>query len=254
MQVVSVGFAPVKNTRHLSYDAVTLDAHGPVGDRDFCLIGADNHKVLKTVPHRALLAVSARWDGSSLSLTLPSGEIASGVPVPSGESVTCHYWGRSVTHQLTDGPHSGLLSAYLGKSVRLTIPPRGGGVYGASVSILNLASLRDLGERTGRTDLLDTTSRFRMTMVVDTGDEPYVEETWLGRELQIGDAVVTVAGPIGRCGVIDLDPVTGEKDGSLLKALAGYRPTTGGEPWFGVDAHVVTPGVVRLMDHLSVSH
>jgi uncharacterized protein YcbX len=245
VEVVSVGFAPVKNTRHTAYDAVTLDPHGPVGDRDFCLIGADNHKMLKTVPHRALLAVTARWDGTTLDLTLPSGETASGPPVPSGESVTCDYWGRSVPHQLTDGPHSELLSSYLGKDVRLTIPPRGGGVYGAPVSILNAASLRDLGERTGRTDLLATSARFRMTMVVDTGDEPYVEETWVGRELQLGGAVVEVEGPIGRCGVIDLDPVTGEKDGSLLKALAAYRPNTGGEPWFGVDARVVTPGVVR---------
>ncbi len=245
MQVVSVGFAPVKSTRHTAYDAVTLDAHGPVGDRAFCLIGADNHKVLKTVPHRALLAVTSRWDGVSLELSLPSGETASGPAVPSGEEVTCHYWGRSVTHQLLDGPHSELLSAYLGKGVRLTLPPRGAGVYGALVSIITTASLRDLGARTGRTDLLDTASRFRMTMVVDAGDEPYVEDSWPGRELQLGDAVVKVEGPIGRCGVIDLDPTTGEKDGSLLKALTAYRPNTGGEPWFGVDARVVTPGVIR---------
>ena len=121
---------------HSRYDAVTLDPHGPVGDRAFCLIGADNGKVLKTVPHRALLAVTARWDGAALELSLPSGETASGAPVPSGERVTCEYWGRSVTHELTDGPHSELLSAYLGKGVRLTIPPRGGGVYGAPVSII----------------------------------------------------------------------------------------------------------------------
>jgi uncharacterized protein YcbX len=248
MQVVSVGFAPVKGTRHTAYDAITLDAHGPVGDRAFCLIGADNGKVLKTVPHRALLAVTARWDGSALDLSLPSGETASGVPVPSGEHVVCEYWGRSVAHELTDGPHSELLSAYLGKGVRLTVPPRGGGVYGAPVSILTTASLRDLGERTGRADLLDTASRFRMTMVVDAGDEPYVEESWRGRELRLGDAVVKVEAPVARCGVIDLDPATGDKDGSLLMALAGYRPDTGGEPWFGVDARVVTPGSVRPGD------
>ena len=66
--------------------------------------------------------------------------------------------------------------------------------------------------------------------------------------LQLGDAVVKVEAPVARCGVIDLDPVTGEKDGSLLKALAGYRPNSGGEPWFGVDARVVVPGVVRPGD------
>lgn len=245
MQVVSVGFAPVKGTRHASFDAVTLDEHGPVGDRTFSLIGADNRKMLKTVPHRALLAVRAGWDGDVLSLELPSGESCSAPATPSGEQVTCHYWGRSVAHELTDGPHSELLSAYVGKDVRLVASPRGAAVYGAPVSIITTASLRDLGERTGRTDLLATASRFRMTMVVDAGDEPYVEETWCGRRVRIGDAEVEVRRPIGRCGVIDLDPATGEKDGSLLMALVAYRPNTGGEPWLGVDAMVVTPGVVR---------
>ncbi len=129
--------------------------------------------------------------------------------------------------------------------MRLAASPRNGVVYGAPVSILTTASLRDLAERTGRADLLETTARFRMTMVVDAGEEPYAEESWFGRELQVGDAVIKVEAPVGRCAVIDLDPATGQKDGSLLKALAGYRPDTGGEPWFGVDARVVTPGVVR---------
>ena len=244
MEVVSVGFAPVKGTRHTSYAAVTLDGHGPVGDRSFCLIGAANGKMLKTVPHRALLAVRAGWNGATLDLELPSGASVSGPATPSGEQVTCDYWGRTVVHELTDGPHSELLSSYLGKDVRLVASPRGGAVYGAPVSILTTASLRDLGERTCRTDLLATAARFRMTMVVDAGDEPYAEETWFGRRLRFGDAEVEVRRPVARCGVIDLDPVTGEKDGSLLKALAGYRPTIGGEPWFGVDATVVTPGVV----------
>ena len=86
-------------------------------------------------------------------------------------------------------------------------------------------------------------------MVVDADDEPYVEDTWSGRELRIGEAVVEVERPLARCGVINLDPVTGAKDGSLLKALAGYRPNTGGEPWLGVDARVVSPGVIRPGDY-----
>jgi uncharacterized protein YcbX len=252
MKVVSVGFTPVKGLRHTAHDAVTLDAHGPVGDRAFCLVDVARARVLRTVQHRSLLAVRAHWDGQTLDLELPSGETASGPPTPSGEQVTCDYWGRAVTHQLTDGPHSALMSSYLGTEVRLAASPRGGVVYGAPVSMLTTASLRDLGERTDRTDLLGTSSRFRMTMVVDA-DEPYGEEDWFGREVHVGDAVVQVQAAIPRCGVIDLDPATGEKDGSMLKALAGYRPTTGGEPWFGVDARVVTPGVVRPGDRLTVA-
>jgi uncharacterized protein YcbX len=252
VEVVSVGFTPVKGLRHTPHDEVILDAAGPVADRAFCLVDVEKGKVLRTVQHRSLLAVLAHWDGVTLALELPSGETASGVPATRGEQVTCDYWGRSVTHELTVGPHSELLSSYLGKDVRLAASPRGGVVYGAPVSILTTASLRDLGDRSDRTDLLDTTARFRMTMVVDNDDAPYAEDSWFGRELRVGEAVVRVDSAVPRCGVIDLDPATGEKDGSLLKTLAGYRPTTGGEPWFGVDARVVTPGVVRPGDELTL--
>jgi uncharacterized protein YcbX len=231
MHVVETGFAPVKGTRHRAYDEVVLDDHGPVGDRAFCVVDVERRKVLRTVQHRSLLAVTARPDGEELTLELPTGERATGPVHLTGERVVCDYWGRSVAHDLTEGPHSALLSEHLGKPVRLAASPRGGVVYGAPVSILTTASLRDLSDRTGRRDLLDTASRFRMTMVVDAGDEPYVEDGWFGRELQLGAVKV----------------------GSLRKALAGYRPTTGGEPWFGVDARVVVPGTIRPGDPLTVA-
>ncbi len=246
MQVVHLGFQPVKGTRHLARDEVVLDEHGPVGDRAFCVVDVDRRQVLRTLSNRTLVAVQARWDGEALELSLPSGETAFGPAPLTRDTVTCEYWNRTVTHVLTAGPHSELLSDHLGKPVRLAASPRGGAVYGAPVSILTTASLRDLGERTGRDDLLESVSRFRMTMVVDVGDTPYVEDGWFGRELRLGDAVVRVRTAVGRCGQIDMDPATGNKDGSLLKALAGYRPTTGGEPWFGVDAEVVTPGPIRV--------
>jgi uncharacterized protein YcbX len=91
-----------------------------------------------------------------------------------------------------------------------------------------------------------------MTMVVDAGERPYVEDSWFGRELKLGEAVVRIRTAVARCGQIDMDPATGEKDGSLLKLLAGYRPNTGGEPWLGVDAEVVVPGTVRLGDPIAV--
>ncbi|MDP3968027.1 MAG: MOSC domain-containing protein [Nocardioides sp.] len=243
--VVRLGYAAVKGTRHRARDEVVLDDHGPVGDRAFCLVDVERRTVLRTVTHRALVGVRAGWDGSVLDLELPDGEAVSGPPVASGERVVCDYWGRKVDHVLTDGPHSALLSGYLGRDVRLAAAPRGGVVYGAPVSLLTTASLRDLEERTGRRDLLATSARFRMTVVVDAGETPYDEEGWFGREVRLGDAVVRIEGPVPRCGVIDLDPGTGEKDGSLLKALAGYRPDTGGEPWFGVGAVVTRPGLVR---------
>lgn len=246
MQIVQAGFATVKGTRHLPRESVTLDDHGPVGDRAFCLVDVEKRQVLRTVQNRALIGVEARWDGDVLDVELPSGDSASGPATPSGEQLVCDYWGREATFELTHGPHSVLLSDLLGRPVRLAAAPRGAAVYAAPVSLVSTASLHDLEERTGRDDLLATASRFRMTLVVDAGDEPYVEDQWLGTKVELGEAVLAVDAPIGRCAIIDLDPGTGQKDGSLLKTLAGYRPGAPGSPWLGVDATVVTPGTVRV--------
>ena len=144
------------------------------------------------------------------------------------------------------------MSAYLGAPVRLAAARPGAVVYGAPVSLVTTASLRDLAERTGRPALPDEAARFRPSMVVDAGDEAYVEETWLGREVRVGAAVLRVNIAIPRCAVIDLDPRTGERGSGVLKALAGRGVDDHGDPLFGVDAHVVTPGVVRPGDPVEV--
>ncbi|GAA2147176.1 hypothetical protein GCM10009844_24150 [Nocardioides koreensis] len=243
-----MGFTPVKGLRHTPYDAVVLDEHGPVGDRVFCLVDVPRRRVLRTVQNPTLVAVRPRWDGHVLDLVLPSGETASAAPTVSGERITCDYWGRDAELDLLDGPHAALASSWLGSPVRLAAAPPGAVVYGAPVSVVSLASLRDLADRLARPELVTEAARLRATVVVDT-DEPWVEwawaeEAWAGRTLRLGAATVRVNAPIPRCAVIDLDPVTGVASAPLLKALAGRS----GSLDLGVDAHVVQPGVVRPGD------
>jgi uncharacterized protein YcbX len=110
------------------------------------------------------------------------------------------------------------------------------------VTLVTTASLRDLAGQVGQ-DAVDA-ARFRPTLVVET-DEPYAEDTWLGREVRVGEATLRVGVPIPRCAVIDINPGTGERDVRLLKTLASHRPLNrAGEPAFGVFAEVVTPGTV----------
>jgi uncharacterized protein YcbX len=143
---------------------------------------------------------------------------------------------------LTDGPHAALCSRFLGRDVRLAAAPRGGVVFAAPVALVGTASLQDLSQRVGR---LVEPARFRATFVVET-DQPYVEDTWLGAEVRVGDAVLRVGGPVPRCAVIDHHPETGVKDARLLRSLVASRPTNAaGEPVLGVYADVVQPGVCR---------
>ena len=252
MTVTSVGFAPVKGTRHTSYDEVTLAHGGPVGDRGLCFVDVARRRVLRTVQNPSLVALAARRDGEELAITLPDGSTVRGVPRATGEAITCEYWGRPAELDLLDGPWADAVSAHLGAPVRLAAARPGAVVYGAPVSLVTTASLRDLAERTGRPALPDEAARFRPSMVVDAGDEAYVEETWLGREVRVGRAVLRVNIAIPRCAVIDLDPRTGDRGSGVLKALAGRGVDDHGDPLFGVDAHVVTPGVVRPGDPVEV--
>ncbi|WP_374457336.1 MOSC domain-containing protein [Nocardioides sp.] len=235
LAVRTAGFSPVKGMRHLALPTVELDAAGPVGDRAWCLVDVAAQRVLRTVQHPSLVSVVSRVQGDELSLTLPSGESVVAPARPSGETIVCDYWGRPVDLALTDGPHSALVSDFLGRDVRLAAAPRGGVVFASPVTVLGTASLDLLG--------VDA-ARFRATLVVET-DEPWVEDSWLGTTFAVGSAEVRVGGPIPRCAVIDHHPGTGVKDVRLLKELVRSRPTNAaGEPMFGVYAEVVRPGTV----------
>lgn len=243
--VLRAGLAPIKGTRHLAHSSVRLERYGAVGDRRLCLVDVATRRVLRTVQHPTLTAVLARLEGTALSVTLPDGTAATATPEPSGERLVCDYWGRAADLEMLDGPHDALLSAYLGKPVRLAAAPPRAVIYGGGVTLLARATLDDLAARTGTP--IDP-ARFRATLVIDTGAEPFAEDGWRGRELAVGEARVRVAGPIPRCAVIDIDPVTGERNGRLLRSLASYRPlNAAGEPCFGVYAEVVATGSVRGM-------
>lgn len=243
MRVTSVGFAPVKGTRHASYDAVTLDARGPVGDRAFCLVDLTRQRVLRTVENPSLLPVVTRCHDDVLSVELPAGHLE-GVPVGTGSMRAVDYWGREAQVEIIDGPWAAGYSRFLGYEVVLARPSISAEiVYGAAVSIVTTQALRWLAERVGHEVEAE---RFRSTFLIDSGPRACRDESaWVGRQLQVGEARLRVVSAVPRCAVIDLDPTTGRRNRSLLRALADPG---GEEITFGLDAVVTRPGRVRVGD------
>jgi uncharacterized protein YcbX len=241
--VARIGLAPVKGTRHADLPAVELTAGGPVGDRVFCLVDPARGRIVRTVENRALLSTTARWTGRELTTVLATGSVT-GVPEPTGRTCTLDYWGRDAVVELVAGPWAEAYSRLLGRDVELarTTGP-GEIVYGAPVSLVTTSSLDRVSAATG--GVVDG-AQFRATFTVDTADAPaHVEDSWVGRRLRVGEAVVQVRAAIPRCAVVDLDPATGTRNGDVLAALAGYRRAAG-EIIFGVDAVVVGPGRVEV--------
>jgi hypothetical protein len=110
----------------------------------------------------------------------------------------------------------------------------------ASVSILNVASNSDLGQRLGR-DL--SLKRWRGNIILD-GFEPWEECNWIGKTLQIGSVLFCIREPIGRCQATSVDPQTGRRD---MDMVANLR-TEFGHTNFGVYATVETAGDVSIGD------
>ena len=86
-------------------------------------------------------------------------------------------------------------------------------------------------------------------LVEVAGCEPHEEDTWVGRPVRIGQAVVEVVRPVARCVVTTQDPSTGVRDFDTLKAISRYRGMRDGNRIdFGVYADVLVPGTVCVGD------
>ncbi len=195
------------------------------------------------------VAADADLDGTTLALRFPDGSVLEG-PVVLGDPVETDFFGRPVAGRLVEGAFSESLSAFADRSLRLVrVNEPGAGSdrgIGASVSVVSRGTLDRLAQEAGR-DVIDG-RRFRMLFGVD-GVEAHAEDSWAGRRVAVGEAVVRVRGPVGRCAVTTHDPETGIRDLDTLRILRGYRPNDGEEALpIGVWGGVEQPGPVRVGD------
>ena len=109
-----------------------------------------------------------------------------------------------------------------------------------AVSVINLATVRDLQERCGRrVDPL----RFRANIYVD-GIAAWEEFGWLERDVTIGAMRFRCVQRTRRCAAVDVDPETGARDMALPKALMSNY----GHPDCGVYLEVLADGTVAVGD------
>ena len=114
----------------------------------------------------------------------------------------------------------------------------------ASISVLNLASLRALGQKLGQS--LDP-RRFRGNLWLD-GLAPWEEFDLVGKTLSIGATRLEIVEPITRCRATEANPETGRRDANTLRALEdgwGHRD-------FGTYAIVRTGGTIAAGDEVTL--
>jgi uncharacterized protein YcbX len=109
------------------------------------------------------------------------------------------------------------------------------------ISVVNLASVRDLAARLGRAV---NPLRFRANLYVE-GWAPWAELDWReGGEVRLGACRAQVLKPIVRCLATHVDPATGERDIDLVPALRDFY----GHVLCGVYLNVVQGGLVLEND------
>ncbi len=245
--VAGFNVAPVKSLGLEHPAEILLEAAGVRENRRFFLIQEDG-RLFRGAYHGPLVRVRPEYDAGAERLTLhfPDGSVVSADAV-GGERAAGDFWGRPVPGRVLEPGICEALSDYAGKPLRILRAAEDG--IGTDslhpVSLLGDGSLKELAGRLGDAEL--DPRRFRM-LVELSGVEPHAEDAWQGSLLRLGEAVVRVGGPVGRCANTTYDPSTGVRDHDTLRAIHEYRGKIDGEVCFGVYADVVESGRVSVGD------
>jgi uncharacterized protein YcbX len=253
-EIVVTGFAttPVKGMRIHEVDSIELSRTGARGDRAFYVID-DRGRMVNGKVIRNLQVVVAEYDPDTDELTLifPDGARVGG-SVSLGEPVQTQFFGRPRSAPEVLGPWAEAISVFFDRPLRLvaarTAVDRG---IQATASVVSRGSLRRLADQ-AECDIVDR-RRFRMLIEIG-GVAPHEEDTWVGRQVRVGPALLEMHGHIGRCLITSRDPETAEVDLPTLDLLAAYRrEIESTEPLpFGIYGEVLEGGTVTIGDPVRV--
>ncbi|WP_041841862.1 MOSC domain-containing protein [Actinoplanes friuliensis] len=221
MEVVEIRRFPVKSLGGELLQTAQVEERGLAGDRLWAVRDEDgklgsgkNTRRFRRMP--GLLSMRAHGDGV---VELPDGRRFA-VDDPAGHRAVSHLLSRNVTIE---------------REQQVKHHDEG------PVSVISTAALRRLGELVGEpVDPL----RFRANVLVDLPGSGFLEDGWLGGNVQVGpEVVLRPVRRLTRCVMVDL----GQKDGRLLKAVADHHEMT-----FGVWATVERPGRIAVADSVRV--
>ena len=247
--VAGFSTTPVKSMALSRPDRIELSAFGCVGDRRFLCARSDGTR-LSGISKAALMPIRPVYDAGAerLTLTFPDGSSVHGNTANVGAPLSVGLFDREIPVRLLDGPFTDTIREHARDDTlvlaRVVEPEYAGGIHRASV--VSLASVADVGLHAGDASL--DPRRFRMLIEVD-GIDPYEEDTWQGRRVRFGDAVIRIGDRMNRCVMTTLDPDTGEQNAPVLDALAAYR-RVGTELLLGVYGDVDQPGTIAIGDDI----
>jgi uncharacterized protein YcbX len=241
---------PVKGLSPEALDRVTLEAGGTMPfDRAYAIengpgrFDPENPRHLPKITFLMLMrderlaTLSTSFDDATETLTV----MRAGKQVARGQLTTP--LGRKMIEQF--------FAAYL--QTELRGPPKVVCAPGHSFSdvamkclhVVNLATVREVERVAGRP--IDPL-RFRANVYVD-GLEPWVERSWTGKQISLGEVRGESVMDTVRCAATNVDPRTGARDMAIPETLL----RTWGHSDLGVYVRIVGGGELAVGDRLTVA-
>lgn len=251
MKVTGLSVTAIKGTGLREVGEVEVTEAGVKEDRRFFLID-ERGRMVNAKANGWLQQVIADYSHAerTLSVSFPNGRRIT-APVRHGETLMGRFTAREVPGRVVLGDFSEGFSELAGKPLRLVEAPSDGSAVDrglkAGVSLVSKASMARLAAEGNGTPV--DWRRFRMLVEID-GIAAHEEDGWIGRTVQVGEAVVEFRGHVGRCLVTTRDPLSGDSDLPTLDMLRAYRgEMESTEPLpFGVYGQVMRNGWVRIGD------
>lgn len=248
---------PVKSMMGEELNATTVTEKGVLGDRAYALKDASDGKIVSAknprkwpnmFSFRATFEAPPNGTMPPVRITLPDGNQISSTR-SNLNSVLSTAYGRDVTFE-TVPPEKPELEEYWPEGIEglphsddVTDEGTLGNTFFdlSTMHILTTSTLDTLRELypAGRFEA----RRFRPNIIIQTDEQGFVENGWIGKTLQIGDVMFEITGPCPRCVMTTVAQYDLPKDSGILRAAVQHN-----EGGVGVYAKVLNTDVVRRGD------
>jgi uncharacterized protein YcbX len=260
MEVVGLWRHPVKSLQGEPLDVAELEQDGVAGDRRWGIRDEATGRILTARRRPELLAACATYpsrqaqsaflrdhDAQSLQITLPDGRTTIG-PGRETDALLSDWLGQPVALVASRGSGGGRAEFFAdatddtSEAIEWTMPV-GRFVDAAPVLVLTTPSLAAGRRLYAAGDWHPR--RFRPNVLVDADGDGWLEDSWLGAPLRIGDAVLRPVQGCVRCTMVTRTQPGLDHDVEIFRTLARHH---GG--LFGVWCEVATPAVITLGDRV----
>jgi hypothetical protein len=251
MKVLEIWRYPVKSMLGEQLDQVEVGPNGVEGDRRRAVVDAESGVSLSAKRYSDLLRCRAWTNGDGVMIGLPDGselvadsaQAADGLSDLLGRRVTVRSAGAG--HEVR---HEFPTDLAIGEGEPFIWEPGLEGFFDrAPLHLITTATLAELARLAP--DSVFTRDRFRPNFLVQIDGTGFVEDSWVGKELTIGNVKCHVLDRKPRCVMTTRAQGDLAKDTDIIKTLVKNN-----EGNAGIELGTREPGVVRNGDRISLAN